>query len=116
MQHLEDYVTLDTYLHDGVVYARRRWWLSGPVSGLYVHPVTGLLRATRPKARPRWRDDREPNFVYVNETLSYEKIDGFWYRFDYTLGEENVRKHQVDAKTTRQIENGELGRLTVRIR
>jgi hypothetical protein len=121
LQHLEDFVTVHTALENGVVVGARRWSRNGPVSGLYVHPMSGLLRFS--KYKPSWFTpelaEREPNFVRVNANLEYEKIDGYWYRMEYGLSVSSdgaaVRvltlKRQCDRKTIRRIECGEMGRV-----
>jgi len=56
LQHLEDYVATNTFLKDGKVFEYRRFGCVGEVRGLYVHPVTGLLRYPKPaKKRPNGR-------------------------------------------------------------
>jgi hypothetical protein len=53
LQHLKDYVATNAFFQDGVVC---EWTWRGrdtPVTGLYVHPGTGLLRfAKRLEKRP----------------------------------------------------------------
>jgi hypothetical protein len=121
LQHLEDFVSLHTALEDGVVVCARRWCRRGPVSGLYVHPVSGLLRFSKYKPSlltPR-SDDPEPNFVRVNANVEYEKIDGYWYRMEYEMSVSSegasmrvlILKRQCDRKTIRRIEGGEMGRV-----
>jgi hypothetical protein len=44
LQHLHQFVTVHTFIENGVVYqSDRRWRSMQPVNGLYVHPTTGLL-------------------------------------------------------------------------
>jgi hypothetical protein len=124
MQHLEDFVSVRTYIEDGKVYAHERWSRNPQVvSGLYVHPVTGLLRFAPQRRRNGWRAvwDREDelNFVAMSETLEYEKIEGLWFRMEYHFNDleanpqQEVRslvlKRQCDAKTSRRIEAGVYG-------
>jgi hypothetical protein len=120
LQHLEDFVTLHTAIRDGKVVGLRRWRDLAPVEGLYVHPVTGLLRLAKPPRRPR-PAAREANLVRVSQTLEFEKIDGCWFRLEYRLPDpaENPKepralalKRQCDRKTVRRIEAGEFGPLT----
>jgi hypothetical protein len=123
MQHLEQFIAVKTFLIDGVVHARR-WRGLDPVEGLYVHPVSGLVRYLKPKPRRRrrWNEpdpNREPNFVRLSPTTAFEKIDGIWYRFEYVILDDGLSdllsKRQCDSKTIRRIERGELGRLTARL-
>ena len=121
LQHLEDFVSVHTTLEDGVVVSARRWCGRGPVSGLYVHPVSGLLRFS--KYKPSWftrgHDERELNLVRVAANLEYAKIDGHWYRIEYEMSVSNdgastrvpTLKRQCDRKTIRRIEGGEMGRV-----
>jgi hypothetical protein len=44
LQHLEGYVATNTFLKDGQVFEYRRFGWVEEVRGLYVHPVSGLLR------------------------------------------------------------------------
>lgn len=132
LQHLEDYVTTDAFLQDGVVCEWR--WRCGAmsVSGLYVHPKTGLLRFAKRRKTPRQELPRET--VRVNDTVRYQKIDGLWFRMEYRpaapdelvpgyqgklvraaeLGHPALllaRKRQCDGKTIRRIEGGEAGEI-----
>jgi hypothetical protein len=78
LQHLEDFVSVHTALENGAVVDAGRWYRYGPVSGLYVHPVSGLLRFSKykpPRYNP-WPEEREPNLVRVNADLQYEKSTG----------------------------------------
>ena len=126
LQHLEDYVATDTFIQDGVV---SEWqWRGGaaPVSGLYVHPKSGLLRLAKRRETPRELPPLE--IVRVSETVQYRKIDGLWFRMEYRKAgpDEMVpgphgnmvraaefdrsvlvleRKQQCDRKTIRRIES-----------
>ena len=48
LQHLEDCIALNTFLKDGKVFERGRWGWVQEVRGLYVHPVSGLMRSPKP--------------------------------------------------------------------
>lgn len=125
LQHLEDYVATDTFIKDGVVCEWQRRGGAAPVSGLYVHPKTGLLRFARRRKTPRELPPLE--IVRVCETVQYRKIDGLWFRMEYRkagpdemvpgqhgmlvraaeLGRSSLvlmRKQQCDRKTIRRIE------------
>jgi hypothetical protein len=140
LQHLEDFVTVNTVVRGGVVYGRRRWSPFAPVKGLYVHPVTGLLRTAKSGRKAKMssrREIQEPNFVRASENVAYERINGIWFLLEYAEVDTSksprlepgaalapgtkqhalirlLRKRQCDSKTNRQIERGELGRLTVK--
>jgi hypothetical protein len=124
LQHLEDFVSLNTFLEDGVV-CDRNYGRVSPVKGLYVHPVTKLLRCTK-----NWRlrkkkhfppEKQELKFVRVGDLLAYEKIEGLWFRVAYRRVEpsepytapylEPIRKQQCDRKAIQRIERGEMGKL-----
>src|SRR5258706_2010606 len=126
LQHLGDLVTIDVFIADGVLLGRRYCDVR-PVSGLYVHPVTGLLRTTIARERKHRsvtiRED--PNLIHVSDILQYEKINGLWFRMEYRKanaadsGEPQnpwtlVRKQQCDRNTIGKIEKGERGILTYR--
>jgi len=49
LQHLEGFIARNTFLENGRVYERRRNHVT-EVRGLYVHPVTGIIRIA--KRRP----------------------------------------------------------------
>lgn len=120
LQHLEGYVTVHTALENGVVVGAEGWNNGRPVSGLYVHPASGLLRFSKDK--PWWHtrriEERELNLVRVNANVEYEKIDGHWYRMEYGTSVSSdgasmrvlILKRQCDRKTIRRIEGGEMGR------
>jgi hypothetical protein len=43
LQHVDGFIALETFMQDGKVY-ERGWCSAREVSGLYVHPVTGIIR------------------------------------------------------------------------
>jgi len=74
MQHLYQFIAVDTVLIDGVVHFKHRCRYDRvKVEGLYVHPKTGLIRYVKPKPRQhrnfRYRDE-EPNFVRQSRTTA----------------------------------------------
>jgi hypothetical protein len=122
LQDIEQFITLDAFMEDGVV-CERNWGYVRAVTGLYVHPVTGLIRLA--KRRQSQRKRAEPTPVGISETLEYEKIDGLWFRMEYRMLEPDelvehpkgcgpearrvlIQKRQCDRKTIRQIEQDEL--------
>ncbi len=119
MQHVPHFVAIDTYLHDGVVYERGcRYHRTSPVRGLYVDPVTGILRRARPRRRLE-SPAPAPSFYLVEPGRGYRNIDGLWYevRFQWVKGAapkdppraELVEKRQCGRKLVRRIEAGEFG-------
>jgi hypothetical protein len=112
LQHLEDFVQIRTVLIDGKLYGGR-WWGLWPVHGLYVHPITGLLRRAKPERKVERRSG--PDYVRVDDSLAYQKLNGIWFRLEYGKAGEKVvleQKRQCDAKTIRRIESGDFGELT----
>jgi|HubBroStandDraft_3_1064219.scaffolds.fasta_scaffold180203_2 hypothetical protein len=124
LQHVEGFIALDTFLENGRIY-ERGWYHPSEVQGLYVHPLTGIVRLA--KRRPSTLKRSELNLVAVSETLEYEKIDGLWFQMEYRLREpdelvefqgrmyragalgryaprELIRKSQCDRTTIRRIE------------
>ncbi len=123
LQHIPNFVETETILVDGAVYCRGYGGLE-PVYGLYVHPITGLLRDSKRSRRFRYARPAagEPNFVFVSPTLGYEKIEGLWYRLEFQVNDPEpatwvpgfervtvVAKQQCDKKTIRKIEDGVFG-------
>src|SRR5580704_2883348 len=115
LQHVEDFIAVDTFIENGKV-CERKWRCAMEVHGLYVHPVTGIIRlAKRRTTQPK---RAELDLVAVNELLEFEKIDGLWFQMEYRPrnpeeGPEMprrvlIRKCQCDRKTIRRIEQGEL--------
>jgi hypothetical protein len=121
LQHLEGFVSMNTFIEDGVI-CERNYRYTWPVNGLYVHPLTKLLRCTK-----NWRsrkkkhfppEKQELKFVRLGDLLAYEKIEGLWFRVEYRRVAssepyaapylERVRKQQCDRKTIQQIECGEI--------
>jgi len=123
MQHLYDFISVQTVMIDGVVH-KRGGWNEGfkPVDGLYVHPTTGLIRYVQPKRRLRWWEskvaDRERDFVCLTSTSAYERINGLWFLMEYMIGPKGesivINKRQCDGKTVRKIEAGEFGGVVCR--
>jgi hypothetical protein len=90
---------------------------------MYVHPRTGLLRYAKRRWTPRnwWErraDENEDNFVPIDADSAYEKLNGFWYRTTYGEAPEPgkpramIAKFQLDRKSIRRLEAGELGGVT----
>jgi len=124
MQHLYQFIDVQTLLSDGAVYSIRGYRCElRPVEGLYVHPATGLIRFIKPKPRAHrnwWAPppDAKPDFVELSRMSAYEKLNGLWFRTEYTNGANGakvlVSKRQCDSKTVRRIERGELGTVVPR--
>ena len=125
LQHVGGFISIDTFIQNGQVY-ERGYRHPTEVRGLYVHPVTGLIRLA--KRRPSKPKRAELNLVAVSETLEYEKIEGLWFEMEYGLRDPDelvefqgriyragalgpyarrvlLRKSQCDGKTIRRIIN-----------
>lgn len=71
--HVDDMVEKNCFIgDDGSVYAIR-WGGERPVTGIYVHPRTGLLCEVSPRKRQRRRQQLDPNFLRVDDDLGYRK-------------------------------------------
>jgi hypothetical protein len=133
LQHVPDFVETNTILvHGQPMYSGYR--------GLYPVRVSTCIRVRGCRSnanRERRRTvppvlPQEPNYVQVSRTLVFEKLGGFWYRFDFryqhpdewvtVVGGEPVAaalpefpqlvfisKRQCDRKTIRKIERGDFG-------
>lgn len=81
--HVEDMVQTKCFIgDDGRVWANR-WGSEQRVSGMYVHPRTGLLCDTPTKSkreRRRKRENGETSFLYLTDTFGYRRFEGIWYR------------------------------------
>ena len=64
--------------NDGGVYSKSdgEW----PVTGMYVHPRTGLLCEVPRCKRKRWKQPEDANFLRVSDSLAYRKHNDIWYR------------------------------------
>ncbi|MGD0298956.1 MAG: hypothetical protein ABSE86_17770 [Bryobacteraceae bacterium] len=113
LQHVEHFIAVDTFIENGKV-CEYKWRCAMEVQGLYVHPVTGIIRLT--KRRQSQSERAKLTLVAVSETLEFEKIDGLWFQMEYRpcdpdesgVGRILVRKRQCDRKTIREIEQGKL--------
>lgn len=117
--HVVDFVTVETRISkDGKIYTYGRWGGRDTVRGLYVHPVTGLLRNAGAR-RLRWgraryeprEDEKEFDLVILDEARSYQKLNGLWFLVESRGEELPPLKRAVDKKTIRRIEAGNLGPL-----
>lgn len=108
LQHLDGFIARDTVIENGRVYDRGYRRLT-EVRGLYVHPVTGLIRLA--KRRPSKPKRTELNLVAVSEILEYEKIDGLWFQMEYALRDPD----ELVEYEGRVYRAGELGRYASRV-
>jgi hypothetical protein len=71
---------------DGQVYRKAsiwRWHLPrGTVTGLYVHPRTGLLRYA-PEHYPKYRKRVNPDIIVLDAFTKLERRNSLWFRVQY---------------------------------
>ena len=108
LQHVGGFISVDTFIENGQVY-ERGYRHPTEVRGLYVHPVTGLIRLA--KRRPSKPKRAELNLVAVSETLEYEKIDGLWFQMEYAPRDPD----ELVEYQGRMYRAGELGRYASRV-
>ncbi|MBM3734331.1 MAG: hypothetical protein FJW39_00970 [Acidobacteria bacterium] len=85
LQHVPDFVRVNTYMHHGEVWASY-FTISGPVWGLYVHPLTGILRRAK-HDRPQWfrRRPQGPSadpVIRESDDVWFTRTNGLWYRVE----------------------------------
>jgi hypothetical protein len=85
LDHLWDYVEVNTRLVDGVVcdsagvpLSGRRWWCRRL---FYVCPKSGLLKAVRHVGRAR-QAVAKPAFLVVGERRQWRKWNGIWFEIE----------------------------------
>jgi hypothetical protein len=106
LQHLKDFVIVDTWLDGKTVMAcPGRFRLAGPVYGLYVHPVSGLLRKG-PRITFRLRE-KSVDQVWLDANTVCRLVDGVWLRFEYAVRKpddiaEVVRNHEDQPERNRE--------------
>jgi hypothetical protein len=114
LQHIQDFVASRVIEMEGVLYQTHRFRLY-PVTGIYVHPRTGILCVlkSKPRVAPK---AKAHELVRSSDTLEFRKLDGLWFRLEYRLtdpGSEEFQrlgrrvltvKRQCDTKTIRRLE------------
>jgi hypothetical protein len=107
LQHLSHLVEMDTWLDGRTVMVWERWGINRarPVTGLYVHPASGLL-LNAPNRRER-RSPKPVTQLWIDANTVYRLVDGVWYRFEYALRGANeiaevVRFHEDQPKRNLQ--------------
>jgi len=87
LQHLFDFVSVNTFLEGKTVMVWPEWGRARhalPVSGLYVHPVSGILRKTLEQKRAKRFPCPGPITELTLEAgIVYRKIADVWRRFEY---------------------------------
>jgi hypothetical protein len=90
LQHLRDFVETDTWIEGRTVMVSMRWGRGGPqpVTGLYVHPVSGLLR--RAPDRKKTGGAKPVSEVSLDSNTVCRLVDDIWYRFEYAVRDPNA--------------------------
>jgi hypothetical protein len=83
LQHLFDFVAVDTWLDGRTVMVWGSGWprRTQPVTGLYVHPVSGLLRNAPHRAKTHLA--KPVTELRLEANVACRLVDGVWYRFEY---------------------------------
>jgi len=107
LQHLVHFVATSTWLEGRTVMEVKRWGRGGPepVTGLYVHPVSKLLR--RAPDRKKAVRARTVSEVSLHPNTVCRLIDEVWYRFEYGVRDpdeiaEVVRFHEDQPARNRK--------------
>ena len=109
--HIKWEVEIHCFERDGRVFARQRYFYGEiEVSGLYVHPRTGLLCYRLLPSRPRLKPTAPVDRIEIAENEEYRKINGIWYyqkfvRLDVSGPPvlELVRKKQLNRRELREF-------------
>lgn len=84
--HIWDHVKQEVELHcvayGKAIWQRGRYGSGGPVSGLYVHPVSRLL-CYEDERFTRYRKPKPDDVVVLEPSVSLHRFDGIWYRVRY---------------------------------
>ncbi|MBS2029321.1 MAG: hypothetical protein JST54_15575 [Deltaproteobacteria bacterium] len=129
LDHLRDYVYVNTVARAGAVYGADRYGREVQVSpsnlyrdAFYVCPRTGLLRESRRQRHQPPAPD--PNLRKLGESVELRRIAGVWYRIEYArlpagvFVYDHVKKARVSvnqaawyAESKRQLGKKELAAL-----
>jgi len=109
LQHLRDFVSCDTWIEGRTVMVLRRWGRGGPepVTGLYVHPVSGLLRRA-PDRKKTGRPKPVSELALDNNTVC-RLVDEIWYRFEYAVRDPNAIAEVVRFHEDQPARNQKYG-------
>jgi hypothetical protein len=106
LQHLRDFVEVDTWL-DGRTVMVWKWRQAKPVTGLYVHPVSGLLR--RAPDREKTRSSKPVTHLALEPNIVCSLVDGVWYRFEYAEHAPDDIAEVVRFHADRPVRNRKYG-------
>jgi len=78
---------------DGQVYRKASIWRwampRGTITGLYVHPRTGILRYAK-ETYPKYRTPANPDIIAIDPLTKLERRVGLWYRVHYAPADRYV--------------------------
>ena len=112
--HIKGIVQVDCVERDGFIYPLPRFLEGGTteVTGLYVHPRTGLLREPR-RARRQSGKVKPINWIKLGEVEEFRRINDIWYhqRFHFLdRGGQTVKaltgKKQLNRRELRELRAG----------
>jgi hypothetical protein len=110
--HIKWEVEINCFERDGQVFAQPRYFHGEiEVSGLYVHPRTGLLRYAE---RPSRRLEKPPspvNRIEIAENEEYRRINAIWYYQKFVRLDiagppvlQLIRKKQLNRRELRDLQ------------
>jgi hypothetical protein len=117
VQHLRDFIELDTYVKDGEVWVRSRWGMDSPIKSFssaefYVDPRTGLIRLNRHRVtykqanrlaeQRRKAEDAKVHRV-IDETTEAFLVNGVWFIAEMRPTPEGHRVKKSYAFNSRAI-------------
>lgn len=82
-------------------------WRSRKVSGLYVHPVNGLL-SWAPERRYRYRPRVDPDVKKLDQLTELRRMDGLWYKLTYHLVDVAIQWDKETGKPTKYRKDSQL--------
>jgi len=119
LDHLWDYVEVNTRLIDGVLcnalgrpLGEHRWFWPRPL--FYVCPKSGLLRTVRRPGRQR-RPPAMPKFLVIDERRQWHQVKGIWFEIEPNIGCLGVGELNLPYGTYSYIRKRQLGKRDVRI-
>jgi hypothetical protein len=83
--HIKSEVEINCFERDGRIFARPRYFhREVEVSGLYVHPRTGLLCYEATPSKPLKKRTLYVHRIHIAENEEYRRINGLWYYQKFT--------------------------------
>ena len=109
LQHLRDFVSCNTWIEGRTVMVSRRWGRGGPeaVTGLYVHPVSGLLRRAPDRKYVGWT--KPVTELALDPNTVCRLVDEIWYCFEYAVRDPNAIAEVVRFHEDQPARNQKYG-------